>query len=227
MEPPAASSAAEPDGGVQNLAELADPTRRQLYEFLTHIGRPVRRDEAAEGVGITRALAAYHLDRLADAGLLAVTYKRPAGRSGPGAGRPAKRYHPTSGDIHLTIPPRNYPFVAQLLADVVGKHPDTHPTLMCAAHQEGKNTGTKRVALIEQLRASGYEPYRNADGDICLRNCPFHPLATRHTELVCTMNVEFLRGLLQGRGEEPSRARLSAKPNQCCVVITPHGKEAA
>src|SRR5690625_4280386 len=99
MEPPAASSAAEPDGGVQNLAELADPTRRQLYEFLTHIGRPVRRDEAAEGIGITRALAAYHLDRLADAGLLAVTYKRPAGRSGPGAGRPAKHYQRAPGEM--------------------------------------------------------------------------------------------------------------------------------
>ena len=60
---------------------MADPTR------ITVDG-----NEAAASVGISRALAAFHLDRLVKDGLLIPEYRRLSGRTGPGAGRPAKLY---------------------------------------------------------------------------------------------------------------------------------------
>jgi predicted ArsR family transcriptional regulator len=59
---------------------------------------PVGRDAVAARVGVGRTLAAFHLDKLAAAGLLTISFARPPGRTGPGAGRPAKLYRraPTS-----------------------------------------------------------------------------------------------------------------------------------
>jgi predicted ArsR family transcriptional regulator len=65
---------------LASLASLDEPVRRQLYEHVSDQRRPVAREEAAEAIGITRTLAAYHLDKLVEAGLLVCIYQRPAGR---------------------------------------------------------------------------------------------------------------------------------------------------
>ena len=77
---------------LNGLSHLDDPLRRQLYEYVIECDGPVSREQAAAAASIGRTLAAYHLDKLADAGLLTISYQRPAGRGGPGAGRPAKLY---------------------------------------------------------------------------------------------------------------------------------------
>jgi|SRR5690625_3283541 len=209
------------DDVVDRVAELSDLLRRTLYDYVTAADHPIRRDEAAIHANITRSLAAYHLDRLADAGLLAVTYKRPEGRDGPGAGRPAKHYQRAPGEMALTIPPRNYPLLARLLADVVATNPQLEQSLMRAAQDEGRNIGSQGGDLEDTLRADGYEPRMGAAGEIELHNCPFHALAKRQTELVCGMNLELLRGVLAGRGEDPARVELRPAPDQCCVIIHP------
>jgi predicted ArsR family transcriptional regulator len=58
-------------------------------------------------VEVSRNLAAFHLDRMASTGLLTVEYRRLTGRSGRGAGRPAKLYR-EDGGIEL----RNCPFTS-------------------------------------------------------------------------------------------------------------------
>ena len=77
---------------VEALSVLGDRTRRQLYEFVAQSNLPVSRDECGQGTEIDRSLAAYHLDKLVEHGLLEASYARPASRTGPGAGRPAKLY---------------------------------------------------------------------------------------------------------------------------------------
>lgn len=74
------------------LASLAAPVRLALYRCVAGRGQGLGRDEAAATVGISRKLAACHLDKLAEAGLLEVRFERRSGRSGPGAGRSAKLY---------------------------------------------------------------------------------------------------------------------------------------
>ena len=104
---------------VAALSALDDPTRRGLYDYVCAQGRPVGRDEAATAVGIARTLAAYHLDKLAAEGLLTVTYERRSGRTGPGAGRPAKLYRRAASEHAVTVPPRQYELAAELLAAAV------------------------------------------------------------------------------------------------------------
>ena len=104
---------------ISIVAVLDDPVRRRLYEYVALQPHGVSRNEAAQAVGIQRTLAAFHLDRLAEAGLVSVTFRRPDGRTGPGAGRPAKLYQRTATEHQVSVPPRDYRSAAELLAEVV------------------------------------------------------------------------------------------------------------
>src|SRR6185369_15049796 len=107
------------DDPISSVALLEEPTRRRLYDLVAHAGEAVGRDEAAAATGISRELAAFHLDRLVAAGLLATEYRRLTGRTGPGAGRPAKLYRRAEGDVIVTLPTRNYDLAADVMAEAL------------------------------------------------------------------------------------------------------------
>ena len=203
------------------LSALDDPTRRRLYDYVAARDRPVARDEAAADVGIGRTLAAYHLDKLAAEGLLTVAYERRSGRTGPGAGRPAKLYTRADRELVASVPPRDYALVARLLAEAAA-HDSTGTTARAlgeAAARLGRELAGDAPALEATLRARGYEPYEDADGVLRLRNCPFHAAARRHPEIVCAMNRALLGGLLAGLGGRDGDAVLEPAPERCCVAI--------
>lgn len=210
----------ETPDAMAGLSALADPVRRRLYEYVAGQNSPVRRDNAADAAGVSRTLAAYHLDRLAEAGLLSTSYARPDGQSGPGAGRPAKLYQRTDEELSVSVPPRSYDVLAGVLADAVAGDESgaVRDALLAAAAEEGRKATRDGEDLLVTLRRRGYEP-EVVDGEIDLRNCPFHQLAQRHVELVCGLNHALLRGLLSARGENPDCARLEPRPGHCCVVI--------
>src|SRR5690606_38891806 len=62
-------------------------------------------------------LAAFHLDKLVDGGLLEAGSRRLTGRSGPGAGRPAKVYRRAAGERGVSVPARDYRTAAGVLAE--------------------------------------------------------------------------------------------------------------
>ena len=210
------------DQRLDRLGGLVDPVRRALYRFVAAAGGLVSRDEAAEAVEVSRSLAAYHLDRLADDGLLEVTYQRRTGRSGPGAGRPAKLYRRAPGEITVSVPPRHYELAARLLAAAVEAADDApvRTALSTVATATGRALGSDvrggGRSLLEALDEQGYEPVTEDGGDIRLRNCPFHLLAEEHRELVCGMNVAMLGGL---GGAAGYRASLDPEPGWCCVRL--------
>ena len=221
--------------GGQDLASLSsldDPLRRRLYEVVTSGPGPVSRDEAAAAAGIGRALAVYHLDKLVESGLLTASYQRPPGRSGPGAGRPAKMYARSDREFAVTVPPREYELAARLLVQAVEADPSdrSRTALAGAARRLGTELGsTFRPAAGEGdaagrdmkgvLTQQGYEPCGGADGVIRLRNCPFHQLAEQHRELVCGMNLALVEGLVEGLGADGWHPALDPRPGQCCVAI--------
>src|SRR5680860_695409 len=90
------------------LGALTDPTRRTIYEFVSAADAPVSRDQVASEMGMARQTAAYHLDRLAAEGLVDVEFVRLSGRTGPGAGRPAKTYRRSQREYEVSMPPRRY-----------------------------------------------------------------------------------------------------------------------
>src|SRR5687768_9388476 len=108
---------------VASVGSLGDQTRRALYDFVVRQAEPAGRDEAAAAAGVGRTLAAYHLDRMVEDGLLEVSFARRTGRSGPGAGRPAKLYRRASREFNVSLPPRDYELAAQIFADAVDSEP--------------------------------------------------------------------------------------------------------
>src|SRR5438128_12034234 len=107
------------DADLEAIGLLQDAARRSLYAYVVGQGREVSRNEAAHAVGLQRTLAAFHLDRLASAGLLEVAYRRLNPRSGPGAGRPAKLYRRAATERMVAVPPRDYGRAAHVLADAI------------------------------------------------------------------------------------------------------------
>jgi len=179
---------------------------------------PVSREEVAAAAGVGRTLAAYHLDRLAAEGLLVVTQERRTGRSGPGAGRPAKLYARSQDEVSVSVPPRDYHLAARLLADAAAADTDGHTrrALTAAAQQLGRELAADDAPLEPLLRERGYEPYDD-DGVVRLRNCPFHAVAQRHPEVVCDMNLALLGGLVE---EMPGvTAALEPAAGRCCVAL--------
>lgn len=211
------------------IAVLADPVRRRLHDYVCGQDHEVGRDEAAAAVGIPRAAAAAHLDRLAEAGLLSVTFRRPPGRSGPGAGRPAKLYGRSGAEHEVSVPPRYYRAAAEILAEVAevtGAEPAVHRV----ARRRGAQVGRAFLAgdpaergadmVMTALAAQGYQPYQDGRA-IRLRNCPFRLLADGHPPLICGMNLALVDGLLEAAGRGGLTARLDPRPGDCCVAITP------
>jgi predicted ArsR family transcriptional regulator len=223
-------SLAHEDPALESVSCLSDPVRRQLYDFVAASPEPVGRDEAAAAAGIGRAIAVYHLDKLVESGLLSTSYRRPAGRSGPGAGRPAKFYARSGREFTVTVPAREYELAAHLLARGVAA--DTGGASLAAvceaARQFGEDAASRHQApgekddaarLAAVLRAHGFEPRFEPDGTVVLRNCPFHGLVAEHRNIVCHMNLALIGGLIAGLGADGMQPAFDPQPGQCCVVV--------
>lgn len=214
---------------VDRIAVLAEPVRRRLYELVARSGVPVDRDAAAEGVGIGRPLAAFHLDRLVRAGLLDVEYRRRSGRTGPGAGRPAKFYvRPRDQEISVDLPSRSYDVAAEILATGVERADPARASVLEVARERGRamaaEAGTSG-GLLPMLETQGYEPFLDDEGVVRLRNCPFHALVAEHRELTCAMNHALLDGAATAVAESGFRAVSDPSEGLCCVAFVPDGEE--
>jgi predicted ArsR family transcriptional regulator len=203
---------------LARLAVLDEPIRRQLFAYVRGSSEPVSREDAAEAVGISRSLAAYHLDKLVEQDLLVTSYRRPEGRSGPGAGRPAKLYV-AQGEVSVSVPPREYELAAGLLAEAAETSDEARNSLDAVAARAGRQLGGEGKSLEEALVTRGYEPFEEEAGVIRLRNCPFHRLAEQHRDVVCGMNRSYLQGVLDGLGRDDVTASLEPEPGRCCVAI--------
>lgn len=189
--------------------------RRRLYRHVTATPGEVGRDEAAEAVGISRSLAAFHLDKLVEAGLLAVSFRRLSGRTGPGAGRPAKLYQRAEGEHAVSVPPRSYAVAGRLFAEVV-ENAGLYRELQVAAKAAGAaHPDAAAGDLVEVLRACGYQPFWDGE-TLRLHNCPFHALAEEFPALVCGMNL----ALLEGLAPEQWSLTLDPRPGRCCVALS-------
>ncbi|HJR44734.1 MAG TPA: transcriptional regulator [Actinomycetota bacterium] len=227
--------------GAAPVAALEDDLRRSMYLFIRGRGAPVSRDEAAEQVGISRKLAAFHLDKLVERGLLVAHYARLPGRTGAGAGRSSKLYEPSDLEIDVSIPERRYDIVGDIMVTALNQDSTDSPRDVAkrVAYSKGLEVGEEVKARLklrppgseralavaeETLTDYGYEPYRDEGKVVSLRNCPFHNLSRKAPELVCGLNREFIDGLLRGLGNNSVEASLEPKPGECCVKLRP-GKE--
>ena len=217
------------------LAVLSDDLRRRMFDFIRRSDGPVTRDEAAASVGISRKLAAFHLDKLVDVGLLAAGYAQPGGLRR--VGRAPKVYEPTGLDVRISIPPREHGLLADILLDALRDQAPGeggHEAAVRVAGERGRRLGeeerretrpgrlgTERglTCAGRMLERHGFEPARVTPALVRLRNCPFHPLAAKDPELVCSINHAFLAGFLDGLGATTVTATLVPRPGDCCVEL--------
>jgi predicted ArsR family transcriptional regulator len=218
---------------IDAVAALKDPVRRALFLYVEGAGDDVSRDEAAKAAGISRALAAFHLDKLVEEGLLDTSFRRLNGKAGPGAGRPSKLYRRSERELSVTLPAREYELAARLLAQAMESGADPRAALAGVAREAGRSIGEQAggaargrsreaglTRVMAELARHGFSPCRDGRR-IYLRNCPFHGLSRDHTELVCGMNLALMEGLVDGAARSRLSARLDPAPGRCCVVLSP------
>jgi predicted ArsR family transcriptional regulator len=222
---------------IAGIAVLDDPVRRSLYLYVARQSDPVSRDEAAAATGATRENAAFHLDKLVEAGLLEASYRRLGGRTGPGAGRPSKLYRRSEHKLQVTLPARRYELAAEVMAQALDntRSKDASPSVAAAAHRAGEALGATARArggrggplrkIAQLLDTAGYEPIEGPRGVVRMRNCPFHEIAQAHRDLVCGMNLAFMEGVVKGAGAEGVGAALDPQPGRCCVTLRDAARE--
>jgi predicted ArsR family transcriptional regulator len=224
------------DEQIRRIVALGEPVRRTLYRYVIEQAEPVDRDRVAAATGIARHTVKFHLDRLEADGLLEADYSRPSGRRGPGAGRPAKRYWRSTREVSVSLPERRYDLAMSIMADAIATANQSGTRIADALHDaatvEGRELGAKAQArrggdpsataavgaVREVLAECGYEP-STTDGTITMANCPFHRAAERHPDLVCAMNLDIIRGLLEVCDHSGLEAELRPSPGRCCVTL--------
>jgi predicted ArsR family transcriptional regulator len=221
---------------VQAVAALEDRSRRELYRFVRASAQPVTREQAAAAIGISRKLAAFHLDKLVNAGLLVAAYDRAARTQA--LGRAPKAYRPADIQVRISIPERQPAALAELLIDAVltaRQEEAPRDAVLRVAEEHGRRLGDQARAAARPgrlgaeraltlaegtLRSRGYEPLRVSPTCVRMRNCPFEPLAHQATDLVCGMNHRLMTGLVNGLQANGVRAVLAPRPGACCVELT-------
>lgn len=215
---------------IAGVSLLADPVRRRLYEVVAASPEPVGRVEAAQAAGVPAHTAKFHLDKLVDEGLLSTEFRRLTGRTGPGAGRPAKLYRRSARQVDLTLPRRQYELAGHLLATAVEAAADGDLPVLEAVQRTARDAGRHIDAgtaapgrddldtVATALRGYGYEPRRDGDR-VLLANCPFDRLAAEHRTLVCTMNLALVEGVVEQLHCDGACARLEPAAGRCCVTL--------
>lgn len=214
---------------VSKVGALTDPIRRALYHFVAYQPGAVSRDQAAAGIDVPRHTAKFHLDKLVDEGLLVTEFKRLTGRSGPGAGRPAKLYRRARKEVNVTLPRRRYDLAGHVLADAASRALGGVP-MEVALHDAADNAAEvvleswppehidPDVNLRDALDKLGYEP-RDEGDDIALANCPFRQLSDDHEDLICPLNRDFIDGLSGHLQCLDVRITSIPRGTGCCVRV--------
>jgi predicted ArsR family transcriptional regulator len=222
------------DRSITAVAALGDPVRRRLHDVVRSAPTPVTREQAAQAVGISRKLAAFHLDKLVAVGLLRVAERRQLPAR---VGRAPKLYAPVDAAVSVSVPARSHDELAAILVDAVSASGDAvQEACRRSATDRGRARGAAArttdpsptnepsLAKVERcLLEHGYEPYRDDPSAVRLRNCPFHPLAQQQPALVCAINVSFVDGLIDGLRVDDVEAALVPTPGECCVEVRTRG----
>src|SRR5262249_23687693 len=152
-------------------------TRRALFDYVRRQDHAVSREEAADAHRLSRGLAAFHLDKLVEVGLLRARYEAPADQP-RGRGRTPKGGGWGGGGLSGTIAERRYELIAGILADAIATDPaHAESAALDRAHGRGHELGaqlsTREVPLLAALTGLGFEPAPDGE-QLLLHNCPFH-----------------------------------------------------
>lgn len=217
------------------VGALEDDLRRRMYLFVRRQGRPVTREEVAKHAKVSRKLAAFHLDKLAELGLLTTQLATPLGKkAGRGRGRTSKLYEPSDKEVSVSLPERHYEFMGEILAEAIAPRKGTHDSIAVAcraAFDRGRaiardvmkrsRAPSTSAVLKRLLTRRGYEPYEDESGQLRTRSCPFHALSRQAPDVICRINRQFVEGVLKGLSIDDVDVNVDRRPGECCVHLIP------
>lgn len=208
---------------ISAVAALDDPVRRAIYELIVGGRSALGRDAAASALGLPRSTTAFHLDRLAEEGLLQVEFRRLSGKTGPGSGRPSKLYSRANAELIVSLPARHYELAGLLMAEAISESGARGEPVLDAlarlAEHAGRQIGAQAGSLASALEHNGFEPRTNDDGHIVLGTCPFHRLAQQTSDVVCPLNVALVCGMAAGAGDTAHTVIADPDAGECCVRV--------
>lgn len=213
-------------------------SRGRVLDVLRAAGEPMGVQDVAEQVGLHPNTARFHLDGLVDAGL---AERRTEDRTQPG--RPRTVYVVTATDVPAGQ--RSYRLLAEMLTSLVA---DTLPEPANAAQTAGEAWGrylaerpapSQRVDAAEGVRRlstvladAGFAPDTVDDSDrpvIPLRHCPFREVAEQHQDVVCSLHLGLMRGVLDEVRAPLKADRLEpfVEPSLCLAHLAPLSSHSA
>ena len=193
---------------MDELQAVGDPELRSALLFARSRPRPVTADELAAAQSIHRNVARTRLERLVEAGLLAPGFERRTGRTGPGAGRPAKTYAVEPSLEPIEFPARRLDGLLALLVDAVpgGLRATTLRDVgeefgrrLAVAGRLGRSGTPARAveAVCRALARLGYQAIVESVDEhgavIATPTCPVRPLVRAHSDA-----AEIDRGMWAG-----------------------------
>jgi predicted ArsR family transcriptional regulator len=229
---------------VDALTGIAQPELREIVLFARSRAGAISADDVAAEFDIHRSVARGRLDRLAETGLLAVRFERRTGRSGPGAGRPAKLYSVPPETTALEFPARHYD---RLVAHFIDAVPEETRTEVgeefgrdLAAEAQLPRAPTNRAAAERACEALGKLGFQAAvtDADdhtvtITTPTCPLRPLVVAKPE-AATVDRGMWEGLVKAHLPAENGCKVTCETRDCldshasCRVVldfeTPTGR---
>jgi len=190
------------------LAAVGDPELREALLYARGQAAPVTADDLAGAKGVHRNVARSRLERLVAARLLEPGYERRTGKSGPGAGRPAKTYSVVPQLEPIEFPANHFESLTALLVDALaagGGRKQLRQLGVAFGRELGRAAGLRPVKkleagfenLCEAVRSLGYQAsvdrVESHAAIISTPTCPLRPLVRARQEA-----VEIDRGMWAG-----------------------------
>ncbi|HLT97585.1 MAG TPA: helix-turn-helix domain-containing protein [Acidimicrobiia bacterium] len=216
---------------------LGDPTRRAIYVAVRESSEPMTTSRIAQLFDIHPNVARHHLDKLADDGWLIVSRQRASGRSGPGAGRPAKTYQASKREVSIHFAPRRYELLVDLLMRVINEiAPEGVSEIAQRVGYEYGRELAKEIGAPEDagythaiqavamaMTGLGFSMDPDVEGERLLTtHCPFGDAATDHPDVVCSLDRGIVSGLAGGLGASAEPVLIPhSQPEDQCVTRVP------
>lgn len=214
---------------------LGDPTRRAIYIAVREAADPLTSSHIADLFNLHPNVARHHLDKLATDGYLDIDRRRPSGKSGPGAGRPAKCYTPSGKGIDLHFPTRRNNLLVELLVRIVER--SGAKDISGIAESVGREYGQELADQIGSPEDAEYETavkaiakamtglgfVMSADpkaGRLLTSSCPFGEAASNHPEVMCSLDKGLVTGLFAGMSQ-PCEPEMHPHPEDNCITVVP------
>ncbi len=213
-------------------AALADPTRREIMDLVTRSDEPLSVREVAGSLGLHDNAARMHLDKLVQGGLVRMVRSR-----SKRGGRPAHLYVAGDAEWELSMPPRSYRLLAEIMVrSVAGGNAKTSLLAGHEAFLRGREEALRSASPLARLEPgcpvsalkSAWEEEIRRRGmrfrlveksprrlELVFLSCPFGDIPAKGGELVCEVHRRLEEGFLSTAGDHA----LERGRQRCAFVL--------